>query len=112
MEQVSGADKNKKENKIVIREFNKDRDNYEVLENLERNCEIAESDKEEDQVSLSMFTNMVSDPFHRIRFYALRVILVFISTLIIISISFLFSLAPCRFMHIHACIHTHTYILH
>ncbi|KAG6759780.1 N-acetyltransferase HLS1 [Populus alba x Populus x berolinensis] len=57
------------ENKVVIREYNEDRD-IKVVGKLERKCEIG-SNKE-----VSIFTNMMGDPLSRIRFYPVHVMLV------------------------------------
>ncbi|XP_031268405.1 probable N-acetyltransferase HLS1 [Pistacia vera] len=59
----------KMENKVLIREFNEERD-IEVVGKLEKNCEIG-SNK-----GVSFFTNMMGDPLCRIRFYAVHVMLV------------------------------------
>jgi len=62
------------ESKVVIREFDEDRD-VKVVGKLERNCtEINGTTKK----GFSIFTNMMSngDPLSRIRFYPLRVMLV------------------------------------
>ncbi|MCI04773.1 putative N-acetyltransferase HLS1-like, partial [Trifolium medium] len=58
------------ESKVVIREFDEDRD-VKVVGKLERNCEIGTTKK-----GLSIFTNIMSDPLSRIRFYPLRIMLV------------------------------------
>uniref|UniRef100_A0A2N9INY1 Uncharacterized protein n=1 Tax=Fagus sylvatica TaxID=28930 RepID=A0A2N9INY1_FAGSY len=60
------------EKKILIREFNEDRD-IEVVGKLERNCEIGSNKK-----GVSIFTYMIGDhdPLCRIRFYSLHVMLV------------------------------------
>ncbi|ONI28031.1 hypothetical protein PRUPE_1G118400 [Prunus persica] len=57
------------ENKVLIREFNADTDR-EVVGKLERNCELGS------KRGVSIFTNMMSDPCCRIRFYPLHVMLV------------------------------------
>ncbi|XP_015883184.2 probable N-acetyltransferase HLS1 [Ziziphus jujuba] len=57
------------ENKVLIREFNEDRD-IEVVGKLERDCDIGS------KKGISMFINMIGDPFCRIRFYPLHVMLV------------------------------------
>ncbi|KAJ4839554.1 hypothetical protein Tsubulata_042792, partial [Turnera subulata] len=59
----------KMENKVVIREYNEDRD-IEVVGKLEKKCEIG-SNKE-----VSIFTNMMGDPLSRIRFYPVHIMLV------------------------------------
>ncbi|GLT81511.1 hypothetical protein SLA2020_528930 [Shorea laevis] len=56
-------------NKVLVREFNEERD-IEVVGKLERDCETVSSK------GASMFTNMMSDPLCRIRFYSLHVMLV------------------------------------
>ena len=59
-----------KEKKILIREFNEDRDT-EVVGKLERNCEIGS------KKGVSIFTYMIGhDPLCRIRLYPLHVMLV------------------------------------
>lgn len=58
------------DNKVVIREFDEDRD-VKVVGKLERNCEIGTTKK-----GFSIFTNMITDPLSRIRFYPIRVMLV------------------------------------
>ncbi|KAK7854335.1 probable N-acetyltransferase HLS1-like [Quercus suber] len=59
-----------KEKKILIREFNEDRD-IEVVGKLERNCEIGS------KKGVSIFTYMIGhDPLCRIRLYPLHVMLV------------------------------------
>ncbi|CAI8610746.1 unnamed protein product [Vicia faba] len=58
------------ENKVVIREFDEDRD-VKVVGKLERNCEIGTTKK-----GFSIFTNMITDPLSRIRFYPIRIMLV------------------------------------
>jgi len=75
------------ESKVVIREFDEDRDGK-VVGKLERNCtEINGTTKK----GFSIFTNMMSngDPLSRIRFYPLRIMLV--CNYYIISFIFLFS---------------------
>lgn len=57
------------DNKILIREFNEERD-MKVVEKLERNCEIGS------RKGLSILTNMMGDPLCRIRLYPIRVMLV------------------------------------
>lgn len=57
-------------NKVVIREFDEDRD-VKVVGNLERNCEIGTTKK-----GFSIFTNIITDPLSRIRFYPIHVMLV------------------------------------
>ncbi|KAF3456351.1 hypothetical protein FNV43_RR01001 [Rhamnella rubrinervis] len=58
-----------RESKVLIRDFNEDRD-IEVVGKLERDCVIGS------KKGNSIFTNMIGDPFCRIRFYPLHVILV------------------------------------
>ncbi|XP_008797477.2 probable N-acetyltransferase HLS1-like [Phoenix dactylifera] len=55
--------------KVVVREFNREKD-WEVIEKLERDCEIG-SIKD-----FSILTNMLGDPLCRIRLYPLHVMLV------------------------------------
>lgn len=55
--------------KVLIREFSEDTD-IEVVGKLERDCEI------ESKKGVSIFTSMMGDPFCRIRFYPLHVMLV------------------------------------
>ncbi|XP_057959425.1 probable N-acetyltransferase HLS1 [Malania oleifera] len=57
------------ENRILIREFNEDRD-IEEVEKLEKNCEIGS------KRGISIFTNMMGDPLCRIRLYPVHVMLV------------------------------------
>jgi hypothetical protein len=57
------------EKKILIREFNEDRD-FEVVGKLERKCEIGS------KMGVSIFTSMIGDPLFRIRLYPLHVMLV------------------------------------
>lgn len=57
------------DNKVLIREFNEERDTQ-VVGKLEKNCEIG-SNK-----GVSFFTNMMGDPLCRIRLYAAHVMLV------------------------------------
>lgn len=60
------------EKKVLIREFDEDRD-IEVVGKLERICEMGS------KTGVSIFTNMIAiscDPLCRIRFYPLHVILV------------------------------------
>lgn len=59
------------ESKIVIREFDEDKD-VKVVGKLERNCEIGTNKKGFSNI----FTNIMGDPLSRIRFYPLHVILV------------------------------------
>ncbi|EEF43085.1 probable N-acetyltransferase HLS1-like [Ricinus communis] len=59
----------KLDNKILIREYNEDRD-IKVVGKLEKNCEIR-SNKE-----VSIFTHMMGDPLCRIRFYPVHIMLV------------------------------------
>lgn len=58
-----------RDSKVLIREFNEDRD-IEVVGKLERDCDIGS------KKGISIFTNMIDDPFCRIRFYPLHVMLV------------------------------------
>ncbi|KAJ7955230.1 Acyl-CoA N-acyltransferases superfamily protein [Quillaja saponaria] len=55
--------------RVSIREFDMNRDT-EVVGKLERNCEIGT------KKGVSIFSNMMGDPFSRIRFYPLHVMLV------------------------------------
>ncbi|KAM1191635.1 hypothetical protein FF1_012220 [Malus domestica] len=55
--------------KVLIREFSEDTD-IEVVGKLERDCEL------ESKKGFSIFTSMMGDPFCRIRFYPLHVMLV------------------------------------
>ena len=55
--------------KVVIREFIWERD-WEVVQKLERNCEIAS------RRGFSILTNTLGDPLCRIRLYPLHVMLV------------------------------------
>lgn len=72
------------DSKVIIREFDEDRD-VKVVGKLERNCtEINGTPKK----GFSIFTNMVVDPFSRIRFYPLHIMLV--CNYIYIIISFIF----------------------
>jgi hypothetical protein len=73
------------ENKVVIREYNEDRD-IKVVGKLERKCEIG-SNKE-----VSIFTNMMGDPLSRIRFYPVHVMLV--GELQLRILSFHYQLSP------------------
>ncbi|TKY54236.1 N-acetyltransferase HLS [Spatholobus suberectus] len=57
------------ESRLLIREFDEDRD-VKVVGKLERNCEIGT------KKGVSIFTNMMGDPLSRIRFYPLHVMLV------------------------------------
>ncbi|XP_077219475.1 putative N-acetyltransferase HLS1 [Tasmannia lanceolata] len=57
------------ENKVLIREFNEERDLVEV-ERVERNCEI------ECRKGFSFLTNIMCDPLCRIRLYPTRIMLV------------------------------------
>ena len=57
------------ENRILIREFNEAKD-VEVVGKLEKNCEIGSKN------GVALFTNMITDPLSRIRFYAAHVMLV------------------------------------
>ncbi|XP_027339641.1 probable N-acetyltransferase HLS1-like [Abrus precatorius] len=59
----------RKNSKVVIREFNEDID-VKMVRKLERNCEIGT------KKLVSIFTNMMSDPLSRIRLYPLHVMLV------------------------------------
>ncbi|KAA8527371.1 hypothetical protein F0562_034914 [Nyssa sinensis] len=56
-------------NKILIREFNEDRDT-EVVMKLEKNCEIGSKE------GISIFTNIMDNPLCRIRLYPVHVMLV------------------------------------
>ncbi|KAG2395395.1 N-acetyltransferase HLS1-like [Vigna angularis] len=56
-------------NKILIREYNEDKD-VKMVRKLERNSEIGA------KKVVSIFTNMMGDPLSRIRFFPLRVMLV------------------------------------
>jgi hypothetical protein len=67
------------ENKVVIRDFDEDRD-VKVVGKLERNCEIGTTKK-----GLSI---IMSDPLSRIRFYPLRIMLVCNVTIISLLSSF------------------------
>lgn len=58
-----------RESKVLIREFNEDRD-IDVVGKLERDCDIGS------KKGISIFTNVIGDPFYRIRFYPLHVMLV------------------------------------
>jgi hypothetical protein len=66
------------ESKVVIREFDEDRD-VKVVGKLERNCEIGTTKK-----GLSI---IMSDPLSRIRFYPLRIMLVCNVTILISLLS-------------------------
>ncbi|GMP76343.1 hypothetical protein CsSME_00033064 [Camellia sinensis var. sinensis] len=57
-------------NKVVIREFNEDKD-VEVVMKLEKNCDQAGS-----QNGISTITNTKGDPLSRVRFYHVHVMLV------------------------------------
>ncbi|KAK7264711.1 hypothetical protein RJT34_32321 [Clitoria ternatea] len=63
------VDTHSTESKVLIREFDEDRD-VKVVGKLERNCEIGT------KKGVSIFTNMMGDPLSRIRFYPLHVMLV------------------------------------
>lgn len=58
-----------RESKVLIREFNEERD-IEVVGKLERDCDIGS------KKGISIFNSMIGDPFCRIRFYPLHVMLV------------------------------------
>ncbi|KAF5737057.1 hypothetical protein HS088_TW14G01213 [Tripterygium wilfordii] len=60
------------QNKVIIREYNEDRD-IQVVGKLERNCDILASNFNKE---LSIFTNIVGNPLCRIRFYPSHVVLV------------------------------------
>ncbi|XP_059661947.1 probable N-acetyltransferase HLS1 [Cornus florida] len=55
--------------KILIREFNEERDSEEVMK-LEKNCEIGSKE------GISIFTNMMDDPLCRVKLYPVHVMLV------------------------------------
>ncbi|KAK9287623.1 hypothetical protein L1049_016059 [Liquidambar formosana] len=57
------------ETKVLIREFNEDRDD-EVVKKLERSCDIGS------KKGISTFSNMMDDPLCRIRLYSVHVMLV------------------------------------
>ncbi|KAK7329560.1 hypothetical protein VNO77_23730 [Canavalia gladiata] len=57
------------ESNVLIREFSEDKD-VKTVRKIERNCEIG------NKKLVSIFTNMTSDPWSRIRFYPLHVMLV------------------------------------
>ncbi|KAJ4957073.1 hypothetical protein NE237_013856 [Protea cynaroides] len=57
------------ENKVLIREFNEDRD-VEAIEKLERSCEVGY------RKGISISTNMMGDPLCRIRLYQTHVMLI------------------------------------
>lgn len=84
------------ENKVLIREFNEERD-IEVVGKLEKNCEIG-SNK-----GVSFFTNMMGDPLCRIRFYAVHVMLVGENYIHDLS----YSLWASPYIYIYTCILTY-----
>ena len=57
--------------KVEIREFNEENRDIEMVEKLERSCEIGSKIK-----GASIFTNMMGDPLCRITFFPLHIMLV------------------------------------
>ena len=65
-----GEKKGEEKITVIIREVNEERDT-EMVEKLERSCEIGSK-----LGGASIFTDMMGDPLCRIRFYPLHIMLV------------------------------------